>query len=151
MGAAEPRAPTQISSSAGFCRTSRSAARNVAPTAPSTTRWSHDSVSDIRWPTTMRSPSTTGLVTVAPTARMAALGGLMMAEKRSTPIMPRLLTQKVPPVNWSGLSFLSLARRPSDLASELIAKIDLAWASRTTGVIRPSSMATAKDTWAAPW
>ena len=66
---------------------------------PSTTRWSHESVSDMRWPTTIVSfGPTTGFFTVAPTARIAAFGGLMIAEKRSTPIMPRFDTVNVPPV-----------------------------------------------------
>ena len=100
----------------------------------------------MRWPTSTRPSFTTGFSTVAPTARMAALGGLMMALKRSTPIMPRLDTQKVPPVNWAGWSFLSLASFASCLASGLIWKMLFRWVSRITGVIRPSSMATAKET-----
>jgi len=47
----------------------------------------------------------TGFFTVVPIARMAALGGLMMAVKRSTPIIPRLEMQNVPPEYCSGLSF----------------------------------------------
>jgi hypothetical protein len=40
----------------------------------------------------------------APTARMAASGGLITAVKWSTPNIPRLLMVKVPPVNSSGAS-----------------------------------------------
>ena len=38
--------------------------------------------------------------------------------------MPRLETQKVPPVNSAGESFFSRARLPRALASELMAKMD---------------------------
>jgi hypothetical protein len=38
------------------------------------------------------------LTTVVPAARIAALGGLMMAVNFGMPIMPKLETQKVPPV-----------------------------------------------------
>ena len=103
----------------------------------------------MRWPTTIRSSCTTGFFTVAPTARMAALGGLMMAVNRSTPIMPRLEMQNVPPVNCSGLSFLALASPASSRASTLIWKIVLRCVSRMTGVISPSSIATANATCAA--
>ena len=92
---------------------------------------------------------TTGTFTDVPTARMAELGGLIMAEKRVMPIMPRLDTQNVPPVNSAGASFLSLARLPRSLASELIWKTVFLSVSLITGVIRPSSIATANETWAA--
>src|SRR5690606_9425432 len=82
---------------------------------------------------------------------MAALGGLMIGRNFGMPIMPRLETQKVPPVNSAGWSFLSLAFLPRDLASLLISKTDFSWALKTTGVIRPSGRATAKETLAAGW
>src|ERR1700761_3194235 len=82
---------------------------------------------------------------------MAAFGGLMMALKFSMPIMPRFDTQKVPPVNCAGWSFLSLASLASDLASLLMAKRFLVCVSLITGVIRPSSIATAKETCAAAY
>ena len=110
-----------------------------------------ESVSDILWPMATWSPLTTGFRTAAPTARIAALGGLIIAQNRSIPIIPRFETQKVPPVNSSGASFLSRALLPSALASVLIAKRVFRWASLMTGVIRPSASATANDTWAAGW
>ena len=103
------------------------------------------------FPTTIWPCFTTGLFTVVPTARIAALGGLMMALNFVTPIMPRFETQNVPPVYSAGASFLFLARLPSAFASVLIAKTDLVWVSRMTGVMRPSSIATANETCAAPW
>lgn len=127
------------------------ALRNFAPSKPSTTRWSQERVRFIRWPITISSPTTTGFLTVAPMAKIAAFGGLMIAQKRSIPAMPRLETQNVPPVNSAGCSFLSLARPPRALASVLIWKRLLASVSRMTGVIRPSSIATANETWIAPW
>jgi hypothetical protein len=74
-----------------------------------------------------------------------------MAANLSMPIMPRLETQKVPPANSDGVSFFSLALLPRALASALIAKSDFRCASRITGVMRPSSIATANDTCAAEW
>jgi len=40
----------------------------------------------------------------------------MIALKLSMPIIPKLETQNVPPVNSAGVSFLSLARFPSAFA-----------------------------------
>ena len=57
--------------------------------------------------------------------------------------------QNVPPEYCSGLSFRSLASAASSRASTLIWKIVLRCASRITGVMSPSSMATANETWAA--
>ncbi|MCZ4588149.1 hypothetical protein O4328_31455 [Rhodococcus opacus] len=70
---------------------------------------------------TTTSPSrTTGVGLAAPTARIAASGGLMMAVKWSIGYMPRLLMVKVPPVNsgaWihrfgRGLKWVATAKRP---------------------------------------
>ena len=86
----------------------------------------------------------------APQARMALLGGLMIAVKCSTPNMPRLLTVKV-------LSAMSSADRPrvrafspSALLSALMARRLLRSASRITATTSPppfdSSSATATPT-----
>ena len=78
-----------------------------------------------------------------PTARMPASGGLMMAVNWSMSNMPRFDTLKVPPVYSSGLSRRSLARPASSFTSAEISRSDFRSAFRTTGVIRPSSTATA--------
>ena len=73
------------------------AARNLAPTAPSTTRWSTDSVQLITVAMESAPSYTTGRCSPAPTARMQPWGGLMTAENSLMPNMPRLETEKVPP------------------------------------------------------
>jgi hypothetical protein len=73
---------------------------HVAPSAPSTTRWSHDRVTFMTW-TTFKSfgsapPAGTTRCSVVPTARMAACGGLMIAQKFLIPNMPRFEMVKLP-------------------------------------------------------
>src|SRR6266851_2767094 len=48
-------------------------------------------------PGTIRPSSTTGTSLMAPTARIADSGGLMIATNSSTPYIPRLEIEKVPP------------------------------------------------------
>ena len=73
------------------------AAMNSAPTAPSTARWSTDSVQLITV-ASARAPSvTTGRGPPAPTARMQPWGGLMTAAKSLMPNIPRLEMLNVPP------------------------------------------------------
>ena len=74
------------------------AASSSAPSAPSTTRWSQDNVTVI-WLMNFTPPSSasTGARRVAPTARMVACGGLMMAENSRTPYMPRFEMALAPP------------------------------------------------------
>ena len=69
-----------------------------APTAPSTTRWSHDSVT-VMTLAVLGLPSVDGktLALVSPTARMQDCGELMMAVKWDTPNIPKLETVMVPP------------------------------------------------------
>ncbi len=57
---------------------------NSAARAPSTTRWSHDSVSVIRGLIPGRPSTGTTRSEIAPAARMAAWGAAMMALKAST-------------------------------------------------------------------
>ncbi len=98
----------------------------------------------IRWRTTMfPSSSTTTFGPSAPTARMAASGGLMIAVNSSMPNIPRLEMEKVLPVYSSGFSFFSRARPASSFTSRAISAIPFRSASRTTGVMSPSSTATA--------
>src|SRR5262245_21094132 len=95
----------------GLSSSALNAASNCAPSAPSTTRWSQDSVTVI-WLTNFTPPSaaSTGRRWDAPTARIVACGGLMMAENSRTPYMPRLEIADEPPWYSAGLSFFSRAR-----------------------------------------
>jgi hypothetical protein len=62
------------------------------------TRWSQLIVMDMRWPTITESQSSTiGIFVTLPTARMKPWGGLITAEKLSTPMPPRFETVNVPP------------------------------------------------------
>lgn len=78
----------------------------VAPTAPSTTRWSQLKVT-VNTCAAFGLPSGPGtsLLSVFPTARMQACGGLITAEKLLIPNMPKLEIVKVPPWNSCGCSF----------------------------------------------
>src|SRR5690554_1703056 len=86
----------------------------------------------------------TGLA--APTARMPASGGFSMAVNSSMPNMPRLLTEKVPPLIWSSLSLPSRASPASSTTLAPISLSDLRSASVTTGTRSPASVATATPT-----
>mmetsp|Transcript_1609 Transcript_1609/g.5319 ORF Transcript_1609/g.5319 Transcript_1609/m.5319 type:complete len:267 (+) Transcript_1609:1234-2034(+) len=98
--------------------------------------------------TLARPPSAPILVTCRPppTARMPPWGGLMMAEKFSTPNMPRLLTEKLPPTYSSGIRAFCLALPASRRTSAEISDSDLRLASFTIGVYNPPSVATATHT-----
>ena len=91
---------------------------HVAPTAPSTTRWSAESVTFImvavRQPAPLL-PSATTRFSAAPTARMPACGVLTIAANWRTPKLPRLEMVKVPPWYSSGASFPARAFSTSDL------------------------------------
>ena len=89
---------------------------------------------------------TTGLRTAAPTARIPACGGLMIASNSSTPNMPRLLTVSVPPWRSAVDSLPAFARPTASLIFADSAEIDSAATSRITGVTRPFSLATATAT-----
>src|SRR5450759_5919325 len=108
------RSRTQTTMRSGSVRVAVKVARNAAAVAPSSTRWSIESVTLIVVPGTTAPSRTTGSALAAPTARMAASGGLITAVKWSTPNMPRLLTVKVPPVNSSGVSLPARAFPASD-------------------------------------
>jgi hypothetical protein len=92
------------------------------------------------------SARTTGCLIPAPTARIAPCGGLMTASKFSTPIIPRLEIARLPPWYSWGLSFFILARAAKSFISADRADNDLVSASRSTGVKRPPSTATATAT-----
>ena len=116
--------------------------------APSITRWSHEIVSAIRRPTPSPSSVTTGTRRTEPTARIAPSGGLMMAENSATSNMPRFEIEKVAPDSSLARSFRTRARSARSRASTAICVSDLAWQSRSTGVMSPSSSATAIPMWA---
>ena len=67
----------------------------------------------------------------------------MIAENSSMPIMPRLEIENVAPVYSFGCRRRLRARSASALASAAMSASDFVSASRMTGVIRPSSIATA--------
>src|SRR5712671_2184306 len=72
---------------------------NAAPRAPSSTRWSHDSVMVIIGRTPMPPAMATTRSPIAPTARIPACGGTMMAVNESTLYIPRLLIVQVAPAH----------------------------------------------------
>src|ERR1700682_170216 len=75
----------------GISTKALNAAKSSAPTAPSSTRWSPDSVTARKLAkATPPSGFSTACRRAAPTARIVACGGLMMAENSRTPYMPRL-------------------------------------------------------------
>src|SRR5438105_11319825 len=119
------------------------AARNCAPTAPSTTRWSADRVQVITVATASWPSRTTGCCCPVPTARMPPCGGLITAANSRMPYMPRLEIEKVPPWNSSSFSLPARARSARSLASCAICASPFWSADLTIGVIKPSSSATA--------
>ncbi len=78
-------------------------------------------------------------------ARIAPCGGLITASNCVMPYMPRLEMLKLPPWYSSGFSLPSRARAARSFISAEICSSPLFAASRTTGVIRPPSMATATE------
>ena len=72
----------------------------------------------------------------------------MMAENSVTSNMPRLEIEKVAPLISGARSLRARARSARSRASTAIWASDLAWPSRSTGVMSPSSSATAMPMWA---
>ena len=122
---------------------------HCAAVAPSTGRWSTDRVTCITVATARALSTTTGSCRAAPTARMAACGGLMMPANSSVPNMPRLVTLIVPPSSSLCCSFLSFARAMRSCVAVTSWCSDSRSTPRTTGVTRPFSVATATamSTW----
>src|SRR5215510_611712 len=81
----------------GFSISALKAPRSSAPSAPSTARWSVESVTDIIHAGSILPSLTIARSSPAPTARMVACGGLMTAAKSLMPYMPRLDTALEPP------------------------------------------------------
>ena len=105
--------------------------------APSITRWSRLRVAAISQPTTSWWLRTTGCSIAAPQARIALLGGLMMAVKLSTPNMPRFEMVKVAPDISSMERPLVRAFSPSARTSPEICRRLFRLASLTTPTTRP--------------
>lgn len=83
---------------AGFSINFLKTLSHLAPTAPSTTRWSHDKVTVMKVAVLCPLASSgTTLFSEPPTAKMQACGGLITALKLLTPNIPRFETVKVPP------------------------------------------------------
>ena len=89
---------------------------------------------------------TTGCSTSAPTARIAACGGLITAVKLLTPYIPRLETATVPPDSSGGVMLPSRTRAESARVSRAISPRALLSASNTTGTTSEPSPATATPT-----
>src|SRR4051812_1102661 len=83
--------------SAGSSRKVLTVRRKSAASAPSTARWSTVSVRVSIGRTTTCPSHATGRSLVAPTARIAACGGLRTATNCSTPNNPRVRIVKLPP------------------------------------------------------
>ena len=103
------------------------------------TRWSQVSVQVMTVATAISPSRTTTFCSPAPTARIAAWGGLTIEVKWLTPYMPRLETEKLPPWYSSGFSLPSRARPASSFISLAICARPLLSASKIIGVIRPPS------------
>ena len=113
--------------------------RKSAAVAPSIARWSQVRVSVIIGRTTSSpSPRTTGRPSIAPTARIAACGGLSTATNCSTPNMPRFEIVNVPPSRSTGLQLAVAGARPTRSArAAAISAIGQALGARITGTTRP--------------
>src|SRR5699024_10077943 len=142
--------PSQTTIRSGSSSSDFRSPRNTAAAAPLSTRWSTVVVIVITVRVVSSPSRITGSSTAAPTARIAASGGLMMAVKSSIPYIPRLLIENVPPVNSSGCSLPDFARSARSRDSRPI-WLTLLWsASVITGTISPLSKATAIPMLTAP-
>src|SRR6266571_568742 len=130
----------------GFSISALNAPISSAPSAPSTARWSVESVTVIWVATLTAPPRTTARSSPVPTARIVACGGLITAAKSLMPYMPRLEIAVAPPWYSSGLSFRARARAARSFISVEIAESDFSSPLRTTGVISPPLIATATPT-----
>src|SRR5580765_7836322 len=130
-------------SASGFSRSAFSSRRKRPASTPSMMRWSQETVTVITRPGTTRPARTTGTSRIAPTARIAACGGLMTAAKSVTGSMPRFESVNVPPVRSSDAKRPARARSRSPRAWRTITASGSRSAPRTTGTTRPSSTAVA--------
>jgi hypothetical protein len=109
-------------------------------------RWSHASTSVIVLRATTSPARTTARGPSAPTDRIPAWGGLMMAVKLRMPYMPRLDTVNVPPPSSGGVISPERTRAASVRASRAISPRDFSSASNTVGTTSAPSAATATPT-----
>src|SRR6266576_2648839 len=121
--------------------------RNAAPVAPSITRWSQLIVIRMRRRAVSCPSTTTGFSTIEPTAMIPASGGLITAVNWSMSHIPRFETENVAPVYSFGCSRRLRARSASSFASPPMPASDLRSAFLITGVMSPSSTATAMPMW----
>src|SRR5882757_7414798 len=120
-----------------------SSPRNSAARAPSTTRWSLESVMVIigRMP---GFPSTgTTASAIAPTARIALCGGVMIAVNAPTLYIPRLLNVNVPPLMSAGRNRPPRARSVNSRRKPDSAPIGCLFAIGITAPTTPSFTAIA--------
>ena len=115
--------------------------------APSTRRWSADSVSFITCRISTAPSTATGVGPADETARMAASPGLMIALNSSTPNMPRFETVNVLPVRSSTDAVPSRAAAASAAARSWICSTVSRSASRMTGTTSPVGTDTAMPRW----
>ena len=97
-------------------------------------------------PSSARRRGATARSAIAPTARIAACGGLITAAKLSIPNIPRLETVKVAPESSGGVIEPSRTRSASARESAAIWRRPLRSASKTVGTTSASRAATAIPT-----
>src|SRR5262249_45238623 len=135
----------------GSSRKALTVRRKSAAVAPSRARGSQVSVSVINDRVSKPESVGTTLGSIAPTARIAACGGLSTATNCSTPYMPRFEIVKVPPSRSSWRSLLSRARVTMSLRAAASSAIVFRSAWWMTGTTSPASIATAIPTFALGW
>src|SRR5262245_27859090 len=141
LALAQHRAHTTIMT--GFSISALKALSSTAPSAPSTARWSVASPTVIMCAAAILPLRTTARSSPAPTERMLACGGLMMAQNSLMPYMPRFETALVPPWYSCGASLRARARAAKSFISLEMTESDFCSAWRTTGVIKPPGIDTA--------
>ena len=112
--------------------------------------WSQASVRRMMLRTASSPSWTTGVGPMAPTARIAAWGGLMTAVKLWIPNMPRFDTVKVPEESSGGVIAPARTRSASARVSLAIWPSDFLSASNTVGTTSASWPATATPTFTRP-
>ena len=129
----------------GFSRYCLIRVSHCAAKAPSTARWSQDTMRSITSATLYWSGPLPGktFFSVFPTPKILAWGGLIIEVTVLMPNIPRLLMVEVPPTYSDGSSFPSLALFARSLAFLDISSSPKVSALLMMGVIRPPSIATA--------
>src|SRR5579884_1075954 len=122
--------------------------RKSAPSAPSTAHWSTVSVIARSGLISTAPSRATGVSTAAPTARIAACGGLSTATNCSIPNMPRFEIVNVPSSKSRVVSRFSRARPTESVRAAATSASDSRSTDRSTGTTRPCGAATAIPTFA---